>query len=226
MSDDIWGDDDKPPPYVCDDDKPTPYVWDEKRNPSPLPEWVESLLVSMPPPLPKFVETSLGFMCLRCDKVLNDPHITGCGHTTCRECVLDNCPECRHPTPFSIPNLAVAHLLPERHVICFHCTSKMTVGTFDDHLSNCDKRPKSCPHGCGRKYLIHEMDFHMSTCGYATTKCPDCKHQCPRNQLEQHRTSCGGSWIQCSRCVVDLKRRNLAKHTTRCVFVERRLTNT
>lgn len=218
MSYNFWDNDKTLPPYVCD----------EKRKPSPLPEWVESLLDSMPPPLPEFLESSKGFMCPRCGKVLNDPHITSCGHTTCRDCVLDNCSECLHPTPFSIPNLVIADMLPERHVICFHCTLTMTIGTFDDHLSTCDKRPISCPHGCGQTYPRNDMDLHISTCEYVTTKCPDCKHQCPRNQLEQHRTSCGGSWIQCSRCGVDLKRRNLAKHTTRCssVFMERRLTNT
>ena len=114
----------------------------------------------------------------------------------------------------------MARFLPERPVRCNHCDEMLSIDKFGEHLSVCIHRPVPCPHECGHQIPRRGLNVHISSCGYATIKCPDCKHQCRRNQLDQHGTSCGGAWIQCPRCESKLKRKNMSKHAKACKLMQ------
>ena len=186
-----------PPEYQSEE--PPPYVHTSVATP---PEFLELLSFDV-------------ITCPACSQLLQEPCMTGCGHTICRGCIAINCPVCLHSSPSHIPNRVIARLMVTRPVRCLYCPETTSITSINEHLTSCNQRPIKCPN-CNHRCQRNQLAQHSESCEGASVQCPDCKHRCLRSQLPQHSALCGGAWIECKLCNVELKRRNLCKHTHSC----------
>ncbi|XP_072454755.1 E3 ubiquitin-protein ligase PDZRN3 isoform X1 [Notamacropus eugenii] len=114
------------------------------------------------------------FKCNLCNKVLEDPLTTPCGHVFCAGCVLPwvvqqgSCPvQCQR-----ISTKELNHVLPLKSLIlkldikCDHhgrgCERVVKLQQLGEHVEMCDYSPARCRHpGCGEVLNLKDVDSHM-----------------------------------------------------------------
>lgn len=120
------------------------------------------------------------FKCNLCNKVLEDPLTTPCGHVFCSGCVLpwvvqqSSCPvKCQR-----ISAKELNHVLPLKNLIlkleikCDNhargCDAVVKLQHLAEHAEMCDFSPAKCRHrGCSEVLNLGDMDAHMrETCDY------------------------------------------------------------
>lgn len=120
------------------------------------------------------------FKCNLCNKVLEDPLTTPCGHVFCSGCVLpwvvqqSSCPvKCQR-----ISAKELNHVLPLKNLIlkleikCDNhargCGAVVKLQHLAEHAEMCDFSPAKCRHrGCSEVLNLGDMDAHMrETCDY------------------------------------------------------------
>ncbi|XP_048096135.1 E3 ubiquitin-protein ligase PDZRN3-B-like [Alosa alosa] len=120
------------------------------------------------------------FKCNLCDKVLEDPLTTPCGHVFCAGCVIpwvvqqNSCPvKCQR-----VSTKELNHVLPLKSLIlkldikCDNyargCTRLVTLQHLAEHTDMCDFSPAKCRNkGCNEVLNLKDMDSHMrETCEY------------------------------------------------------------
>lgn len=119
-------------------------------------------------------EVDPDFKCNLCNKVLEDPLTTPCGHVFCAGCVLPwvvqqgSCPvRCRR-----ISTKELNHVLPLKSLIlkldikCEHrargCGRVVKLQQLGAHAERCDYSPARCRHpGCGAVLNLRDVDAHM-----------------------------------------------------------------
>ncbi|XP_029456962.1 E3 ubiquitin-protein ligase PDZRN3 isoform X2 [Rhinatrema bivittatum] len=125
-------------------------------------------------------EVDPDFKCNLCNRVLEDPLTTPCGHVFCAGCVLPwvvqqgSCPaQCR---PISAKELN--HVLPLKNLIqkleikCEHhgrgCRAVVRLQQLGEHAEACDYAPAKCRHrGCGEVLSLKDVEAHMrEACEY------------------------------------------------------------
>ncbi|XP_029358191.1 E3 ubiquitin-protein ligase PDZRN3-B isoform X3 [Echeneis naucrates] len=122
------------------------------------------------------------FKCNLCNKVLEDPLTTPCGHVFCSGCVLpwvvqqSSCPvKCQR-----ISTKELNHVLPLKNLIlkleikCDNyargCDAVVKLQHLAEHAEMCDFSPAKCRNrGCNEVLNLRDMDAHMrETCDYRT----------------------------------------------------------
>ncbi|TKS71119.1 E3 ubiquitin-protein ligase PDZRN3 [Collichthys lucidus] len=122
------------------------------------------------------------FKCNLCNKVLEDPLTTPCGHVFCSGCVLpwvvqqSSCPvKCQR-----ISAKELNHVLPLKNLIlkleikCDNhargCDAVVKLQHLAEHAEMCDYSPEKCRNkGCSEVLNLRDMDAHMrETCDYRT----------------------------------------------------------
>ncbi|KAM7423168.1 hypothetical protein PAMA_010951 [Pampus argenteus] len=120
------------------------------------------------------------FKCNLCNKVLEDPLTTPCGHVFCSGCVLpwvvqqSSCPvKCQR-----ISTKELNHVLPLKNLIlkleikCDNhargCDAVVKLQHLAEHAEMCDYSPAKCRNrGCNEVLNLGDMDAHMrDTCDY------------------------------------------------------------
>ncbi|XP_056251378.1 E3 ubiquitin-protein ligase PDZRN3-B isoform X2 [Seriola aureovittata] len=120
------------------------------------------------------------FKCNLCNKVLEDPLTTPCGHVFCSGCVLpwvvqqSSCPvKCQR-----ISTKELNHVLPLKNLIlkleikCDNhargCDAVVKLQHLAEHAEMCDYSPAKCRNkGCNEVLNLRDMDAHMrETCDY------------------------------------------------------------
>ncbi|XP_044024631.1 E3 ubiquitin-protein ligase PDZRN3-B isoform X3 [Siniperca chuatsi] len=120
------------------------------------------------------------FKCNLCNKVLEDPLTTPCGHVFCSGCVLpwvvqqSSCPvKCQR-----ISAKELNHVLPLKNLIlkleikCDNhargCDAVVKLQHLAEHAEMCDYSPAKCRNkGCNEVLNLRDMDAHMrETCDY------------------------------------------------------------
>ncbi|XP_048879015.1 E3 ubiquitin-protein ligase PDZRN3-B isoform X1 [Brienomyrus brachyistius] len=120
------------------------------------------------------------FKCNLCNKVLEDPLTTPCGHVFCAACVLpwvvqqSSCPvKCQR-----ISTKELNHVLPLRNLIlkldikCDNhargCEKVVKLQHLAEHAEMCDYSPAKCRNkGCSEVLNLKDMDSHMrESCDY------------------------------------------------------------
>lgn len=120
------------------------------------------------------------FKCNLCNKVLEDPLTTPCGHVFCSGCVLpwvvqqSSCPvKCQR-----ISAKELNHVLPLKNLIlkleikCDNhargCDAVVKLQHLAEHAEMCDYSPAKCRNrGCSEVLNLGDMDAHMrETCDY------------------------------------------------------------
>ncbi|XP_039971558.1 E3 ubiquitin-protein ligase PDZRN3-B isoform X2 [Xiphias gladius] len=120
------------------------------------------------------------FKCNLCNKVLEDPLTTPCGHVFCSGCVLpwvvqqSSCPvKCQR-----ISTKELNHVLPLKNLIlkleikCDNhargCDAVVKLQHLAEHAEMCDYSPAKCRNkGCNELLNLGDMDAHMrETCDY------------------------------------------------------------
>ncbi|KAM9361721.1 E3 ubiquitin-protein ligase PDZRN3-B isoform 2-T2 [Symphorus nematophorus] len=120
------------------------------------------------------------FKCNLCNKVLEDPLTTPCGHVFCSGCVLpwvvqqSSCPvKCQR-----ISAKELNHVLPLKNLIlkleikCDNhargCDAVVKLQHLAEHAEMCDYSPAKCRNkGCSEVLNLRDMDAHMrETCDY------------------------------------------------------------
>ncbi|XP_075871815.1 E3 ubiquitin-protein ligase PDZRN3-B isoform X3 [Nelusetta ayraudi] len=118
------------------------------------------------------------FKCNLCNKVLEEPLTTPCGHVFCSGCVLpwvvqrSSCPvQCQR-----ISAKELNHVLPLKNLIlkleikCDNhgrgCGAVVRLQHLAEHAESCDFAPAKCRHrGCGELLSLRDVDAHMrETC--------------------------------------------------------------
>ncbi|XP_062396938.1 E3 ubiquitin-protein ligase PDZRN3-B-like isoform X2 [Sardina pilchardus] len=120
------------------------------------------------------------FTCNLCDKVLEDPLTTPCGHVFCASCVIpwvvqqNSCPvKCQR-----VSTKELNHVLPLKNLIlkldikCDNsargCKRVVALQHLAEHTEMCDFSPAKCRNkGCNEVLNLKDMDSHMrETCEY------------------------------------------------------------
>lgn len=130
------------------------------------------------------------FKCNLCDKVLEDPLTTPCGHVFCAGCVIpwvvqqNSCPvKCQR-----VSTKELNHVLPLKNLIlkldikCDNyargCKRVVKLQHLSEHTEMCDFSPAKCRNkGCNEVLNLKDMDSHMrETCEYRPVEI--CEHGC------------------------------------------------
>lgn len=93
--------------------------------------------------------------CAICQEIFTDAHRMKCGHTFCRECIVDwcrysnKCPICRMEIDINKAqrDLIGCNMVGELEVFCSnkHCPWKGKCQDLDEHLRQCNFDPKKLP---------------------------------------------------------------------------------
>ncbi|CAH1794412.1 unnamed protein product [Owenia fusiformis] len=147
-------------------------------------------------PLVFVEEPNKTLFCNLCNKVLNDPVITSCGHSFCKRCVRPDvtCPTDRAQLNILAPNLAVSEQVGGLLIHCRYgcklsedgsgyvvdssgCPGTCKLNSRKDHEDNCDYAPVQCPNNPHCPILIKkDLNDHIKSCNHV--KCPHHKHGC------------------------------------------------
>ncbi|XP_078399854.1 E3 ubiquitin-protein ligase PDZRN3-B isoform X1 [Cetorhinus maximus] len=114
------------------------------------------------------------FKCNLCNKVLEDPLTTPCGHVFCAGCVLPwivqrgNCPvQCRRLGPKELNHvLPLKNLILKLEIRCDNyergCQKVVRLQHLAEHMEMCDFSPAKCRNkGCSETLNLRDMDAHM-----------------------------------------------------------------
>uniref|UniRef100_UPI00398E6D91 E3 ubiquitin-protein ligase PDZRN3-B isoform X2 n=1 Tax=Pristiophorus japonicus TaxID=55135 RepID=UPI00398E6D91 len=114
------------------------------------------------------------FKCNLCNKVLEDPLATPCGHVYCAGCLLPwvvqrgKCPrECRRVSAKELqPVVPLRELILRLEIRCDHrgrgCGRAVPLRRLAEHAETCDFSPARCGHqGCGAALSRREVEAHM-----------------------------------------------------------------
>lgn len=144
-------------------------------------------------------------ICPICNKVLETPSSSRCGHIFCDQCLgkatekCIDCPKCGQAlTP--IANDAekeaeelLAARLGKLSIRCTHqshgCTAVLAWLDLDQHAENeCQYRPVPCENrGCGEKHPLNILEEHMESCDHRIVECKVCKTRLPRKDMPAHQ---------------------------------------
>ncbi|KAM5164521.1 TNF receptor-associated factor 5 isoform 1-T2 [Mantella aurantiaca] len=180
------------------------------------------------------------YKCANCHQVLHNPHQTGCGHRFCESCVLRN-NECSNLSqcPIDKEDIKTQEIFKDNcckrevlnlMVFCRNspeCDAKVTLGRFQDHLSQCSYETVLCSNkGCHDKVCRKDLENHLltqcelrdETCQYCSkgmasidlqvhikkycplypVSCPNnCSNTCSRDELDEHLIACPEAEVDC-----------------------------
>ncbi|XP_065899711.1 E3 ubiquitin-protein ligase TRAF7-like [Dysidea avara] len=150
-----------------------------KQSSSPVKEIKEIVLLAE--------EASPKLYCPLCKKVFSDPHITTCGHTFCRSCVISSkhgfCPLDNTQLSLVVANIAVADQVGELSIhCCYGCRPK------PDNSGVYEVNPSGCP----VIIKLANRHEHEEKCDYTPVQCPN-SSKCPvllKKDLQEHLTKC------------------------------------
>lgn len=149
-------------------------------------------------------EVGEDLICLFCNKVLEKPSSSTCGHVFCAECLQKavgkeiECPKCGQ-TPSLITEDGDKHAeelasrLDKLTIRCTYqsvgCTAVLPWGGLDHHTEKeCEYRPVPCENkGCSQKCPLNDLEQHMEKCDYRIVECKVCKVRLPREDMPAHQ---------------------------------------
>ena len=149
-------------------------------------------------------EVQEDLLCLLCNKVLEEPSSSACGHLFCAKCLQKatgkkiSCPNCGRPLAGSLQEdreaeESLAERLGKLSIRCTHQTSgcKAVVPWPDlgRHAENeCEYRPTRCENdGCSVECPRHSLEEHMERCDHRLVECKVCKARLPRKDMPAHQ---------------------------------------
>ena len=157
-------------------------------------------------------EVQEDLLCLLCNKVIEKPSSSTCGHLFCVECLQKsvgkkrNCPHLNCGTPLAVPvssrrddiagkeaEVALAERLGKLSIHCSHqstgCTVVVPWTNLDRHAeSECEYRPTPCENrGCKVQCLRNKLEEHMERCEHRIVECKVCKARLPRKDMTAHQ---------------------------------------
>ncbi|KAJ7998575.1 hypothetical protein DPEC_G00206330 [Dallia pectoralis] len=114
------------------------------------------------------------FKCNLCNKVLEDPLTTPCGHVFCAGCVLpwvtrqSSCPvKCQRVSATELNHvLPLKNLIQKLDIRCDHhargCDQVVKLQHLAEHADTCDHSPAKCRNkGCTEVLSLKDVDAHM-----------------------------------------------------------------
>ena len=164
-------------------------------------------------------------ICELCQGVFRDPVVDSRGKSFCRHCVDD--PQ-HHPVIFPdghaikssdmTPNLIVKKYVNSLGIKCLHvaesCAWEGLVENLNAHLKTCPFATTKCyNNGCSQVYKNSEEQAHKESCPKRPTPCPHCSAAFPFDELDNHMKICPLKKLPCALgCGVEVARQNLASH--------------
>ncbi|XP_069798431.1 E3 ubiquitin-protein ligase PDZRN3-B-like [Narcine bancroftii] len=119
-------------------------------------------------------EVGPDFQCNLCNKVLEDPLTTPCGHVFCTACLLPwivqrgRCPaQCRRVATKELNQvLPLRNLILKLEIRCDNfergCDEVVRLQHLAEHAEMCDYSPAECGNqGCGQSLRLKDVDAHM-----------------------------------------------------------------
>ena len=180
----------------------------------------KNLLVS---PLPGHLE------CEICLEILNDPvQTTCCGQGYCKNCIAQVkskiCPHCRAKVEI-FPDKKSIRLINDLEILCpYHienkCRWKGSASELNNHLTNCDIKPITCPLGCNKQFEKKNKDIHVThLCSLRKIPCSYCQKQVMHKDMSEHHEVCPKMPVPCpNKCFseVGITREEMSQHIEGC----------
>ena len=152
---------------------------------------------------------------------------TCCGHHISNEAVTriqrdkKPCPICKKPNLMTMPDKFFRRKVHELKVRCSHkeggCEWVGDLGSYDDHVKKCPKRPWSCEF-CDFESTYDIVIEHLQNCVKRPIPCPnDCEiNTIPFSDVESHLLECPLQLVACelahAGCSALVARRDLPVH--------------
>ena len=159
--------------------------------------------------------------------LLHPDQTTCCGHHISREAVVriqkdkKPCPMCKEANLTIVPDKFFRRKVHELKVRCSHkeggCEWVGDLGSYDDHVKKCPKRPWSCEF-CDFKSMYDIGHDHLLICEKLPVPCPNaCKiNTIPLSDVESHLLECPLQLVACelahAGCSALVARRDLPLH--------------
>ena len=159
--------------------------------------------------------------------LLHPDQTTCCGHHISREAVeriqkdKKPCPMCKEANLTIVPDKFFRRKVHELKVRCYHkkggCEWVGDLGSYDDHIKKCPKRPWSCDF-CDFKSTYDIVIEHLQNCLKRPIPCPNaCEVKTiPLSDVEAHLLECPLQLVACelahAGCSAQVARRDLPLH--------------
>jgi len=174
------------------------------------------------------------FICGICNKICDDPVITGCGCQTlyCKNCLnffyINNkhiCPQCNkstgEPTILGIINTTIKNKKMKCVNFSIKCTWEGKCKDYLFHLEHeCPKEIVNCPNrGCIIKLKREEISEHIEKCEFKEFSCDKCGLIMPEREKLLHKNICLKEKIKCPQgCDVEMERGDFNLHKINCEY--------
>ena len=159
--------------------------------------------------------------------LLHPDQTTCCGHHISREAVeriqkdKKPCPMCKEANLTIVPDKFFRRKVHELKVRCYHkkggCEWVGDLGSYDDHIKKCPKRPWSCDF-CDFQSTCDSGNNHLPNCKKRPVPCPNaCEIMTvPFSDVESHLLECPLQLVACelahAGCSALVARRDLPLH--------------
>ncbi|TPX37896.1 hypothetical protein SeMB42_g06809 [Synchytrium endobioticum] len=185
----------------------------------------------------EYAETvNANLICCVCYAPFTAPVSAPCGHTYCKNCImqcLGTTPEDTTPTcpidriPLTHNDLMpavkiVVNMIDELIIYCIHkwsgCQWKGQRQHLNRHLNDqcpCVQVKCELPM-CGKLVPRGELEAHMKECDYRTAECTLCKKMLSCISLDAHKYECPAEAATCPYCQKEFGRHELEDHASSC----------
>jgi len=163
--------------------------------------------------------------CSICKCIFNNPVITPCGHTYCKDCIekwLETkraCPFCKKKIPQGsklIDMFAFKGIIDDLDLKCSNsgCPEIVKYAALDSHVKfGCSYRIILCEKGCGESILQKDVNNHLLVCPKCPVNCDFCGESYKREIIEKHKNACPKEIIHCPLgCELSFAREKLEAH--------------
>ena len=153
-------------------------------------------------------------ICNICKGILDNPFVTPCHHSFCRNC-LDLCFQIKYPVIYSLDDIDV---LDDKQIDCPYCRQPINYVDVLPNLelfTSIDNIKVFCPDSCGAIIQIKDLDLHKSQCPLHAISCTNvnCSTTIKRQDLSKHLELCPYSVFKCKfQCGLFFYKSDLAHH--------------